>query len=97
MADRRSVYVQNLPKSATRKYIWNAFIIFGEIANVTLSDNKESCLIEFEEEGDAAAALDNMNLSELFGQTIIVSYATKGNILDRRKPVWDVEFNAGEA
>ena len=96
MADRRSVYIQNLPKCATRDDIWNAFIIFGEIANVTLGDNKENCLVEFEEEGDALAAKDNMDLSELYGQPIIVTFATKSNLLDRRKPVWDAEFNAGQ-
>lgn len=97
MADKRSVYVQNLPSRATRDDIWNAFIIFGDIANVKLGDNKETCLVEFEEEADALAALDNMNLSELYGQTILVTFATKSNLLDRRKPVWDTEFNAGEA
>lgn len=97
MSDKRSIYIQNLPSKATRDDIWNAFIIFGEITNVTLGDNKETCKVEFEEAGDALAALDNMNLSELYGQTIIVSLATKTTQLDRRKPIWDAEFNAGEA
>ena len=38
---------------------------------------------------DAAAALDNMHLSEIKGETIRVSYATKGNIADPRKPIWE--------
>ncbi|OHT10551.1 hypothetical protein TRFO_20034 [Tritrichomonas foetus] len=95
-ADRRTLFVQNLPASVNRTNIWDAFVIFGEIANVKLSENKDNCIVEFEEEGDANAALDNMHLSELFGQTIYVSFATKGNLVDRRKPIWDIEFDAGE-
>lgn len=85
------LYVQGLPKEATRDDIWNAFIIFGDITDVNIAADKKTCLVEFAEEGDAAAALDNMHLSELFGQTIYVTYATKGNLLDRRQAVWEME------
>lgn len=92
MADRRSLYVQNIPTDAPTdnmtEAIWNAFIIFGDINKVTLSDTKETCLVEFETEEDATAALDNMHLSELFGQPILVSYATKGNLHDKSKAIW---------
>ena len=85
------LYVQGLTKDATRDAIWNAFIIFGEITDVNIAADKKTCLVDFAEEGDAAAALDNMHLSELFGQTIYVTYATKGNLLDRRQPIWEME------
>ena len=88
------MFLQGVPKQATRDNIWNAFLIFGDIADVNLTGDRSTCLVEFEEEMDAAAALDNMHLSELFGQTILVSYATKMNLLDRRKPVWEFEFDA---
>ena len=83
------MFLQGVPKQATRDNIWNAFVIFGDIADVTLTGDRSTCLVEFEEEGDAAAALDNMHLSELFGQTIFVSYATKGNLSEKNKAVWE--------
>ena len=87
--DRRTLFVQGIPKQATSENVWNAFGIFGDIADVQLTADKGSCLVEFEEEADAAAAVDNMHLSELFGETIFVSYATKGNLSDKSKPVWE--------
>ena len=87
--DRRTLFLQGVPKQATRDNIWNAFLIFGDIADVNLTGDRSTCLVEFEEEGDAAAALDNMHLSELFGQTIFVSYATKGNLSEKNKAVWE--------
>lgn len=87
----RILFVQGLPKKATRDCIINAFIIFGEILDVTLAADKNTCLVEFAEMGDASAALDNMHLSELFGQTIYVTYATKGNLLDRKQAVWEMD------
>lgn len=96
MIDRSTIFIQNIPPAATRDSIWNAFLIFGEIADVRLDKPKGTCLVEFDEEGDATAAIDNMHLSELFGQTIYVSYATKGNLVDRRKPIWEFEAKTGE-
>ncbi|KAH0791616.1 putative peptidyl-prolyl cis-trans isomerase E [Histomonas meleagridis] len=96
MVDRRTLFVQNIHPEATRDAIWNAFLIFGEINDVRIDKPKSTCLVEFEEEGDAAAAVDNMHLSELYGQTIQVTYATKGNLVDRRKAIWEFEAQAGE-
>jgi RNA recognition motif-containing protein len=89
MADRRTLFVQGVPKEGTRESLWNAFLVFGEIVDIKLSGNKETALVEFAEESDASAALDNMHLAEHFGQTIFVSYATKQNLMDRRKAIWD--------
>jgi peptidyl-prolyl isomerase E (cyclophilin E) len=89
MGDRRTLFLQGIPKEATRESLWDAFLIFGEIVDITLSASKDTALVEFAEEADASAALDNMHLSELYGQTIFVAYATKGNLVDRRKAVWD--------
>jgi RNA recognition motif-containing protein len=86
--DRRTLFVQGLTKDASRDSLWDAFLIFGEISDIVLAPDKSTALIEFAEEGDSAAALDNTHLSEHFGHTIFVSYATKGNFADRRKPVW---------
>lgn len=81
--------MRGIPSQATQKAVWNAFVVFGQISDVTLQSDRNSCVVEFEEEGDAAAALDNMHLSELYGETIYVSYPTQKNIMDKRKAVWD--------
>lgn len=94
--DRRTLFVQGIPPNASREDIWDAFVIFGELSNVEFISEKKTALVEFMEEGDATAALDNMHLSEIYGNTIFVSYATKGNFVDRRKPIWELEFQAGE-
>lgn len=96
MVDRSIIFIQNIPPKATRESIWSTFLIFGEISDVRLDKPKATCLVEFEEESDAATAIDNMHLSEMFGETIYVSYATKGNLIDRRKAVWEFEAKTGE-
>ena len=89
MSDRSILFVQSVPSQADEKFLNNAFGIFGEIRNIKIDREKETALIDFFEEGDADAALDNMHLSSIFGETIYVSYATKGNLTDKRRPIWD--------
>ena len=89
MADRSIIFVQSIPGQADEKVLKNAFGIFGDIRNIKINREKQTALIDFFEEGDADAAIDNMHLSELFGETIYVSYATKGNLTDKSKPIWD--------
>ena len=89
MADRRTLFVQNLSTKASRDDLWGAFAIFGDLVDVKISENKLTALVEFQEEGDASAEKENMDLSEIYGQTILVTYATKGNFVDKRKAIWD--------
>ena len=92
MAERSVIFIQEVPTQADDSTLRNAFGIFGDIREVKINREKNTALIDFCEEGDAEAAIDNMNLSELFGQPIFVSYATKGNLIDKRKPVWKDEI-----
>jgi RNA recognition motif-containing protein len=89
VADRRTLFIQGIAKEASRESLWDAFFIFGEVVDITFSPDKQTALIEFTDEADASTALDNMHLSEHFGETIFVSYATKGNFADKRKPIWE--------
>jgi len=88
MSFRSTLLVQNIPKEASESDILNAFVIFGDVAKVIMNESKFSALVEFAEEIDAAAAIDNMNLSELYGQTIYVTFATKGDFLKRTEAIW---------
>ena len=89
MADRSIIFIQELPSKTDEKVLKSAFGIFGDIRNIKINKEKRTALIEYFEEGDADAAIDNMHLSELFGETIYVTYATKGNLTDKTKPIWD--------
>ena len=89
MSDRSIIFIQQIPLQVDEKVLKNAFGIFGDIRNIKINKEKQTALIDFFEEGDADAAIDNMHLSELFGETIYVTYATKGNLTDRRKPIWN--------
>jgi peptidyl-prolyl isomerase E (cyclophilin E) len=53
--------------------------------------HKGYAFVEFELPEDAAAAMDNMNRSELFGKVISVNYSTPKNFMKENvdKPVWD--------
>lgn len=91
MTERSTLFIQNVPPKTTREVLRDIFVIFGDVVNVSVDETKKTALITFEEEADASAALDNMNLSEIYGQTILVTYATKGNLIDKTKAVWDPE------
>ncbi len=71
------------------------FIPFGEIVDISVpldyENNKHRGFgfIEFENTEDAAAAIDNMNDSELFGRTIRVNFARPPRPNERSsRPVW---------
>ena len=89
MSDRSILFIQSVPSQADEKVLNNAFCIFGDIRNIKIDREKGTALIDFTEEGDAVATLDNMHLSSIFGETIYVSYATKGNLTDKLRPIWD--------
>lgn len=64
--DKRTVYVGGLADEVTDKLINDAFIPFGDIANIQMPVDYESqrhrgfAFIEYEAVEDAAAAIDNM-------------------------------------
>ncbi|KAG6803624.1 peptidyl-prolyl cis-trans isomerase E isoform X2 [Apis mellifera caucasica] len=92
---KRTIYVGGLAEEVDEKVLHAAFIPFGEIVDVQIPLDYESekhrgfAFIEFESAEDAAAAIDNMNDSELFGRTIRVNIAKPQKIKEgSSKPVW---------
>jgi peptidyl-prolyl isomerase E (cyclophilin E) len=81
MANKRVVYVGGLAEEVDEKVLHAAFIPFGDITDVQIpmdySNQKHRGFgfVEFEFAEDGAAAIDNMNESELFGRTIRVNLA----------------------
>lgn len=104
---KRTVYVGGLAEEVDEKVLHAAFIPFGDIVDVQIPLDYESekhrgfAFIEFEAAEDAAAAIDNMNDSELFGRTIRVNIAKPQRIKEgSSKPVWSddkwLQEHAGE-
>ncbi|KAF7266903.1 peptidylprolyl isomerase cyclophilin-33 [Rhynchophorus ferrugineus] len=93
--NKRTVYVGGLADEVDEKVLKAAFIPFGDIIDVQIPLDYESekhrgfAFIEFEAGEDAAAAIDNMNDSELFGRTIRVNLAKPQKIKEgSTRPVW---------
>ncbi|XP_077288563.1 peptidyl-prolyl cis-trans isomerase E-like [Arctopsyche grandis] len=103
---KRTVFVGGLAEEADEKVLHAAFIPFGDLVDIQIPLDYESekhrgfAFIEFESAEDAAAAIDNMNDSELFGRTIRVNIATPQRIKEgSTRPVWSedswLQKNAG--
>lgn len=81
MANKRIVYVGGLAEEVDEKVLHAAFIPFGDITDVQIPQDYSTQkhrgfgFVEFEFAEDAAAAIDNMNESELFGRTVRVNIA----------------------
>nr|CAH7766042.1 unnamed protein product [Callosobruchus chinensis] len=93
--NKRTIYVGGLAEEVDEKILNAAFIPFGDIIDVQIPLDYESekhrgfAFIEFESAEDAAAAIDNMNDSELFGRTIRVNLAKPQRIKEgSTRPVW---------
>lgn len=81
---KATVYVGGLASMVTAGHVHDAFIPFGEIADVSLPKNDKPdstephrgfAYVEYEDPEDAKEAIDNMDQSELFGRIIKVSAA----------------------
>ena len=74
------INISGFSLSTTKEMLLSAFRPFGEIKNIDLPYDlnthkfKGYCQIEYE---DCIHAIDNMNLSELGGKVIQVSFAKK--------------------
>ena len=58
------------------------------IAHVGQDKPKGFAFVEFEEEEDAMAAMDNMNNSELYGRVLTVNVA-KAQAMNRYRAIWE--------
>nr|CAD7197276.1 unnamed protein product [Timema douglasi] len=98
---------RGLAEEVDEKVLHAAFIPFGDIMDIQIPLDYETekhrgfAFVEFESAEDAAAAIDNMNDSELFGRTIRVNLAKPQKIKEgSSKPVWSddtwLQEHAGE-
>lgn len=81
---KSTVYVGGLDLAVTTRTLHEAFVPFGEIAEVTLpkpdlpsntDPHRGFGYVEFEHAADAKEAIDNMDQSELYGRVIKVATA----------------------
>lgn len=106
-SNKRTLYIGGLAEDVEEKVLHGAFIPFGDIVDIQVPIDYETqkhrgfAFVEFEMAEDAAAAIDNMNDSELFGRTIRVNIAKPMKIKEGSvKPVWSEDSwlrqNAGK-
>ncbi|EEY19077.1 hypothetical protein D7B24_004038 [Verticillium nonalfalfae] len=101
---KSTVHVGGLAAMVTAANIQDAFIPFGEIADVSLPKNDKPnsteshrgfAYVEYEDVDDAKEAIDNMDQSEFFGRIISVSAAkvpkSAEEGLGSKKAVWEQE------
>ena len=93
----KMLYVGGLDESATEEIVYAAFIPFGDIREVNIpkdfteNKNKGFAFVDYEEEDDAAAAIENMHGSELLGKVLKVNLARATVKLQPGKAVWSSE------
>lgn len=93
--NKKTIYVGGLAEDVDEKMVKAALIPFGEITEVQIpldyqtSKHRGFAFVEFESAEDAAAAIDNMNESELCGRTLRVNLAKPLKITpNSSRPVW---------
>uniref|UniRef100_A0A1I8BXM0 Peptidyl-prolyl cis-trans isomerase n=1 Tax=Meloidogyne hapla TaxID=6305 RepID=A0A1I8BXM0_MELHA len=92
---KRTVYVGGFGEEVNEKILTLAFIPFGDIVGVSIPLDNETGkhrsfgFVEFELPEDAAAAIDNLDNSEIYGRTIHVNFARPPKVNERsQRPIW---------
>uniref|UniRef100_A0A0M3IAP6 Peptidyl-prolyl cis-trans isomerase E n=1 Tax=Ascaris lumbricoides TaxID=6252 RepID=A0A0M3IAP6_ASCLU len=92
---KRTLYVGGFGEEVDEKILHAGFLPFGEIVGISIPMDYETGkhrgfgFVEFELAEDAAAAIDNMNDSEMFGRTIRCNFARPPKANERsQRPVW---------
>uniref|UniRef100_A0A069DR37 Peptidyl-prolyl cis-trans isomerase E n=1 Tax=Panstrongylus megistus TaxID=65343 RepID=A0A069DR37_9HEMI len=104
---KRTIYVGGLADEVDEEVLRSAFLAFGEIVDIQIpldyqtEKHRGFAFIEYEFAEDAAAAIDNMNDSELFGRTVRVNLAKPQKIKEgSTRAVWSedvwLQQHAGE-
>ena len=76
-----SIYVGNLSHTATEDDLRNAFAAFGAVSNVTIIKDRETgrprgfAFVEMSDNGEAATAIQELNLKEINGRAVTVNEA----------------------
>lgn len=101
---KATVYVGGLATVVTVATLHDAFLPFGDIADVSLPKNENPnskatephrgfAYVEFEDADDAKEAIDNMDQSEFFGRIIKVTAAKAPKSADEglgsKKALWE--------
>jgi len=93
--NKKTIYVGGLAEEVDEKMVKAALIPFGDISEVQIpldyqtDKHRGFAFVEFELAEDAAAAIDNMNESELCGRTLRVNLAKPLKITpNSSRPVW---------
>ncbi|KAI3430816.1 hypothetical protein D9Q98_009227 [Chlorella vulgaris] len=83
---KTALYVGGLESTVNESALHSAFIPFGEVKEVSLpidhatGEHRGFGFVEFEAAEDAAAAMDNMHNSELYGRVLRVNFAQPNKI-----------------
>ncbi|KAI1084458.1 nuclear cap-binding protein [Whalleya microplaca] len=101
---KATIYVGGLAPGVTTSNLHDAFIPFGEIADITLPKNdapnatephRGFAYVEYEDAEDTREAIDNMDQAEFFGRVIKVSAAKAPKSADEglgsKTAVWEQE------
>lgn len=92
---KKTIYCGGLAEEVDEKVVRGAFIPFGDLVDVQIPLDYETekhrgfAFVEFELQEDAAAAIENMNDSELYGRTLRVNLAKPMRLRENSsRPVW---------
>ncbi|CAD7925901.1 unnamed protein product [Amoebophrya sp. A120] len=102
--DARMIFVGGLHEEVTEESLRQAFLPFGEIKECKIPKREGKTrgfgFVEYEDEEDAKAAIDNMDQSEFFGKTLVVNTSKSqalGQTAQRMtKPVWADDILHGQ-
>ena len=99
--DKRTLYVGGLEESVTLDVLRAAFVPFGELVDVNLPTDPSGqkhrgfAFVQYEEQGDAADAIDNMDNAELYGRVLKVNIAKPDAMRgSSHRPVWESDADA---
>ena len=76
-----SIYVGNLSHSATENDLRDAFGQYGTVSNITIIKDRETgrprgfAFVEMSDNGEAATAIQELNLKEIDGRAVTVNEA----------------------
>jgi cold-inducible RNA-binding protein len=76
-----SIFVGNLSQGASENDLQTAFSQFGTVSNVTIVKERETgrprgfAFVEMSDKGEAATAIQELNLKEIDGRSVTVNEA----------------------
>ena len=85
-----NIYVGNLSFDATEEDIRQAFAQYGEVTSVNIITNRETgrsrgfAFVEMPDGGEAKAAIENVNLTDIAGRRVTVNEARPRSDRPRR-------------